>query len=71
MLNDIGENAEYSEGIANVFIESMKAPGRSLHSKAIALFNALVENAHISGKSLVYLLTCRHKICKTTTIECH
>lgn len=56
MLDDIEDNQEYSEAIMNVFVESMKAPGRSLHSKALLLFNTLVQSAQRSGLS--YILRC-------------
>jgi U3 small nucleolar RNA-associated protein 20 len=50
ILDDI-ENEEYSEAVMNMFVESMKAPGRNLHSKALSIFNALVLNVHNSGLS--------------------
>jgi hypothetical protein len=53
MLTDSGDNEEYSEAIVNVFVESMKAPGRGLHSKALSLFNAIVENVQSLGLLLV------------------
>jgi U3 small nucleolar RNA-associated protein 20 len=51
ILDDIENNEEYSEAVMNVFVESMKAPGRNLHSKALSIFNALVLNAHDSGSA--------------------
>jgi U3 small nucleolar RNA-associated protein 20 len=48
MLSDIDQNEEFSEAITNVFVESMKAPGNSLHSKALSLFNALSENSRLT-----------------------
>jgi len=49
MVSDLGDNEEYSEAVANVFVEGMKAPGRNLHSKALAIFSALVRSAQSSG----------------------
>lgn len=43
MLSDIEDNEIYVEGITNIFIESMKAPARNLHSKAVMLFRTLVQ----------------------------
>jgi len=48
MLSDINHNEEFSEAITNVFVESMKAPGNSLHSKALSLFHALAENSRLT-----------------------
>ena len=49
MVSDLGDNEEYSEAVANVFVEGMKTPGRNLHSKALAIFSALVRSAQSSG----------------------
>jgi len=49
MLADIGDNVIYAEGVTNAFIESMKAPSRSLHSKAVILFKALVQSDKSGG----------------------
>jgi U3 small nucleolar RNA-associated protein 20 len=46
MLSDLGDNEEYSEAVTNVFIEGMKAPARTLHSKALGIFSALLKVAH-------------------------
>ena len=54
MLANIDDNEEYSEAIVNVFVESMKAPGRSLHSKALSLFNAIIQNVQSLGLSIVF-----------------
>jgi len=51
ILDDIENNEEYSEAVMNVFVESMKAPGRNVHSKALSIFNALILNVHNSGLS--------------------
>ena len=48
ILSDIDENEEFSEAITNVFVESMKAPGNSLHSKALSLFNVLAANSRFT-----------------------
>lgn len=45
MLSDIDNNEEFSEAVGNVFVEGMKAPGNSLHSKSLPLFNALAQNS--------------------------
>jgi U3 small nucleolar RNA-associated protein 20 len=42
ILDDVTEG-EYAEAVANVFIETMKAPSRTLHSKAVPLFNSLID----------------------------
>lgn len=47
------DNEEYSETIANIFVESMKAPGRSLHTRAVPLFNALIRTANSSGTAFI------------------
>jgi U3 small nucleolar RNA-associated protein 20 len=49
MLSDVGKNEEFAEAVTNVFIEGMKAPGRSLHSKALSIFSALVQSAQSLG----------------------
>jgi len=49
MMSDLGDNEEYLEAVANVFIEGSKAPGRNLHSKALAIVSALVRSAQSSG----------------------
>lgn len=53
MLADVDDNEEYAEAIVNVFVESMKAPGQSLHSKALLLFNAIIQNVQSLGLSPV------------------
>lgn len=53
MLADIEDNEIYAEGITNVFIESMKAPSRSLHSKAVVLFTTLVQNTKDGGTMIL------------------
>lgn len=56
ILEDVDpDNEEYSEAIANIFIESMKAPSRSLHTRAVPLFNALIRTANSSGMVLIIL----------------
>jgi U3 small nucleolar RNA-associated protein 20 len=52
ILSDVKENEEYSEAIENVFVESLKAPRRSLHSKAQVLLDALIQNVSVLGESL-------------------
>jgi hypothetical protein len=49
MLADIGDNEIYAEGITNVFLESMKAPARNIHSKAVVLFNTLIQSTQSEG----------------------
>jgi hypothetical protein len=56
MLSDIDQNEEFSEAITNVFVESMKAPGNSLHSKALSLFNALSENSRLTHLRALLML---------------
>jgi hypothetical protein len=51
MLDNIEDNEEFSEAVTNIFVESMKAPGRNIHSKALSLFNALIQTVHVSGLS--------------------
>jgi U3 small nucleolar RNA-associated protein 20 len=46
MVSDFVDNEEYSEAVTNVFIEAMKAPARTLHSKALGIFSALLKSAH-------------------------
>lgn len=55
MMEDIGDNTEYQDAITNIFVESMKAPGRTLHSKALLLFKALLEYAETTGIILMSL----------------
>lgn len=58
MLSDMDNNEEFSEAVGNVFVESMKAPGYSLHSKALALFNALAQNSRLmSWWALLMIVT--------------
>jgi U3 small nucleolar RNA-associated protein 20 len=71
MLSDLDDNEDYSEGVMNIFIESMKAPGRNLHSKAVPLFNALVHNVYIAGLFRLELLTRRNRIFAALTTRCH
>lgn len=49
ILSDLDGNEEYSEALTNVFVESMKGPRQTLHSKALTMFNVLVEYVHASG----------------------
>ena len=61
MLEEIGEDEEYREAIANVFVVSMGAPGKSLHSRAINLFDVLAKAAHTAGLQFgLCILTCRN-----------
>jgi len=39
------------EAVTNMFVESMKAPGKTLHSKAVALFEALFAKVAQIGTS--------------------
>jgi U3 small nucleolar RNA-associated protein 20 len=45
ILGEIGDNEEYCEAIGNMFVESMKAPGNNLHSRAVNLFDTMVTSA--------------------------
>jgi len=56
ILRDIDDNEEYEEAIANMFAESMKVPGRALHSRAISLFNALILKVHETGIAALELI---------------
>ena len=56
MLADIEDNEIYAEGITNVFIESMKAPARNLHSKAVTLFRTLVQATQNEGTIFLRLI---------------
>ena len=49
MIKEVDEDEEYREALGNAFVESMKAPGKNLHSKATKLFEALVESVHARG----------------------
>jgi len=49
MLKDIEGNEEYAEAVTNTFIECIKAPGMSLHSKSVPLFGVLVQAVHEKG----------------------
>ena len=51
MFDDIDDNEEYLEAMTNIFVESMKGPGRALHSKSIVLFNDLFQHVQITGWS--------------------
>jgi hypothetical protein len=71
ILDDVGENKEYSEALMNVFVESMKAPRGNLHSKAIPLFNSLVHYVQNSGMSLpLKMLICRKRVCTSCLEGC-
>jgi len=61
MVGEVDENEEYREAIGNVFVESMKGPGKSLHSKAVHLFETLVKSVSITGiRSPTSVLTGRY-----------
>jgi U3 small nucleolar RNA-associated protein 20 len=52
IFDDLDNNKEYVEAITNMFVESIKGPGRTLHSKAVTLFDALAAKAARMGNSL-------------------
>jgi hypothetical protein len=49
MLDNIDDNEEYAEAVTNIFVESMRAPGKTLHSKAVPLFNSIANIASATG----------------------
>ena len=69
MLGDIDENEDYSEAITNTFVESMKAPGQSLHSKALSLFRALVRNVQTSGASTMLRCLVIGRVCEEVALK--
>jgi U3 small nucleolar RNA-associated protein 20 len=57
ILNDLDlDNEEYSEAVGNIFVESMKAPARSLHTKAVPLFTALIHITSNSGLTTLRII---------------
>jgi U3 small nucleolar RNA-associated protein 20 len=69
MLKDVDGNQDYSEAVMNMFIESMKAPNRNVHSKAIPLFDTLVQKVHEIGLSPKVFLICRNRVCAAVIIR--